>query len=259
MSFERHGSFPPHGYVRWRQGVHVVVALEDTRRSVVGALEGAGTLYRWAAEVGERSIPGGRGPIHVARLGDRTVAVRHYRRGGWMAPLLGDRYIDHPPRPFAELDVSERLRDAGVTTPRIVAGVVSDARPGYRADLATRWLSPGHDLETLLTPNVYPEAARRAGLEAAGRTVGLAHKAGLDHPDLNAGNLFLMPRGSDAWDAALLDLDRARVDSAASGTHERNLARLWRSLGKARRAGRVSWSDADRAAFRRGYEQTVRG
>lgn len=209
------GPFPPAGYRRWRSGAHDAVAWEPAADAVAAALEEAGSLHRWAATRSERAVGGGRGTVHVVRLGPIRAAVRHYRRGGWAAPVLGDRYLDRPPRPFAELAVAERLRARGVATPRIVAAIVTDARPGYRADLATEWLEGGHDLLALLRPGAYPDAARRAALEAAGETVGRAHAAGLDHPDLNVSNLLVFPGAAGEWTAALLDLDRARMAGPA--------------------------------------------
>jgi 3-deoxy-D-manno-octulosonic acid kinase len=182
---------------------------------VADALKAAPTLAAWAAASAARELAGGRGPAWRVELGGAPAAVRHYRRGGWMGPLLGDRYLDRPPRPFAELSVSESLRGAGVPTPRVLAAVVTPAHPGYRADIATEWLSPGLDLEELLRPNQYPVAERAAALEEAGRTIGRAHAAGLDHADLRPRNVFLQPLGAGQWQAALLDLDRARI--AASG------------------------------------------
>ena len=161
---------------------------------------------------------------------------------------LGDRYLDRPPRPFRELSVSVRLRAEGVATPEVLAALVVPARPGYRADLATAWIEPGHDLRDLLAPNVYPAAARRAGLEAAGSLVGRAHRAGLDHPDLNVGNLFLQP-ADPGWRAWLLDLDRATVGPPSPGAARRNVARLVRSLEKERRKGGLAWDNGDLEAF----------
>ncbi len=203
--------FPPPGYARWRQGPHDVVAREPVREVVRAALAESGGLHAWAARHRERILTTGRGEVFAIELGPARAAVRHYHRGGWMATLLDDRYFDSPPRPFAELAVSERLRRAGVPTPQILAAVVTAARPGYRADLATEWLEPGHDLTALLAPNRYPPADRAAGLAAAGRAVGHAHRAGLDHADLNLSNIFVQPRTGGKWAAALLDLDRARL------------------------------------------------
>jgi 3-deoxy-D-manno-octulosonic acid kinase len=193
-----------------------VVALEVVAGAVGEALADHASLADWAAGRAEREVAGGRGPLWHVELGGMSAAVRHYRRGGWMAPLLGDRYFDRPPRPFAELAVSEALRRHGVRTPRVLAAVVTPAGVGYRADIATEWLSPGLDLEELLRPNVYPAAERARAVEVAARAIGRAHAAGLDHPDLRPRNVFLEPRGAGLWEAALLDLDRARIDRAGS-------------------------------------------
>ncbi|MGH7571016.1 MAG: lipopolysaccharide kinase InaA family protein [Gemmatimonadota bacterium] len=226
-----------------------MVATREVSAAVRAALESAPSLSAWARENGERSAsPTGRGTLHVVPLGDRRAAVRHALRGGWMQPL-GDRYFDRPARPFVELAVSDRLRAAGVATPEVLAALVMPARFGYRSDLATEWLEPGHGLLTLLTPNAYPVDLRRAGLAAAGREVGRAHAAGLDHPDLNVGNLFLQPVAEGGWTASLLDLDRATIGDASGGAARGNLERFVRSMEKERRAGRIAWERADLEAF----------
>ncbi|HET6639118.1 MAG TPA: lipopolysaccharide kinase InaA family protein [Gemmatimonadota bacterium] len=212
--FEHRGTpspFPPSGYERSLLGDRDVVALSAVAAAVADALAGAPTLAAWAAASAAREIAGGRGPAWRVELGGVPAAVRHYRRGGWMGPLLGDRYLDATPRPFVELSVSESLRGAGVPTPRVLAAVVVPAHPGYRADIATEWLSPGLDLEEFLRPNLYPAAERAAAIEEAGRTIGRAHEEGLDHPDLRPRNVFLQPLEGGRWKAALLDLDRARI------------------------------------------------
>lgn len=226
-----------------------MVAAREVCGVVRRTLQSAPSLNAWAREKGERSAsPAGRGTLHVASLGDRRAAVRHARRGGWMRPL-GDRYFDRPPRPFVELKVSERLRAAGVDTPEVLATLVIPARLGYRSDLATEWLEPGHGLLALLTPNVYPVDTRQAGLAAAGREVGRAHAVGLDHPDLNVGNLFLQPTAEGGWTAWLLDLDRAAIGIASQSTARRNLERFVRSMEKERHGGRIAWDRADLEVF----------
>lgn len=172
-----------------------------------------------------------------------------------MAPLLGDRYLDRPPRPFRELVVSERLRSAGVFTPRVVAGLAVSARPGYRADLATEWLPGGESLESILAPEALSSDERTEAIEACGETVGEAHAAGLDHPDLNVSNLLLRREAGGAWSAALLDLDRARVGPPDRSAARRNLDRFERSLRKALRADRIRWTEKDREAFAEGYRR----
>lgn len=230
--------FPPPDYVRCRLGEREVVALASLAGAIADALGDAPTLAAWATANAVRELPGGRGPAWRVDLGGVPAAVRHYRRGGWIGPLLGDRYLDSPPRPFVELAVSEALRKAGVRTPRVLAAVVSPAHPGYRADVATEWLSPGLDLEELLRPNVYPAPERAAALEEAGRTISRAHAAGLDHADLRPRNVFLRPLESGRWEAAILDLDRARIAGPrdASGKKKTSSASTGRSRRSAARA-----------------------
>jgi 3-deoxy-D-manno-octulosonic acid kinase len=224
--------------VRTRIGGHDVVAAESAADAVAAALAVAPTLADWSGANARQELSGGRGTAWRVDLGGVPAAVRHYRRGGWMGPLLGDRYLDRPPRPFVELSTSEALREAGVRTPRVLAAVVTPARPGYRADIATAWLSPGLDLEELLRPNLYPDAERAKAIEEAGRAIGKAHAAGLDHPDLRPRNVFLQPRGSGGWDAALLDLDRARLapEGAASAKKKTSSGSIDRSRRNAARA-----------------------
>ncbi|MFN2384650.1 MAG: lipopolysaccharide kinase InaA family protein [Gemmatimonadota bacterium] len=246
-------------YRRWRQGLHEVAALEDVSAAVVDALDATPSLHAWAAARADASRPGGRGVVHRATLGPRRVMIRHFHRGGWMAPLLGDRYLGRARRPFDELAVSERLRAAGVRTPRVLAAVVTRTPPGYRADLATEWLENGHDFEQLLRPNVWPAAERLAACTAAGATVGAAHRAGLDHPDLHVTNIFVQRDAAGSWTAALLDLDRARLgDPLDAQGQKKNLARLARSLDKRRRAGRLTWGATEQAAFDSGYTRGLR-
>jgi 3-deoxy-D-manno-octulosonic acid kinase len=85
-------------------------------------------------------------------------------------------------------------------------------------------------------------------MEAVGGLVGRAHRAGLDHPDLNVGNLFLEP-ADPGWRAWLLDLDRATIGPPSPDSTRRNLARLVRSLEKERRRGGIAWDEADLDAF----------
>lgn len=225
--------FPPPDYSRWRQGRHDAVAHETIADTVREALDAAGGLSAWAAPRAERAIETGRGTVYAVRLGPVLAAVRHFHRGGWMAPFLDDRYLDSPPRPFAELAVSERIRAAGVATPRVLAAIVTSMCVGYQADLATDWLEPGHDLAALLAPNRYPASHRRAALQAAGETVGRAHRAGLDHADLNLSNVFVQPRDAGRWTAALIDLDRARMDDSSSGAFKKKTSAA--SIDRSRR------------------------
>ena len=87
--------------------------------------------------------------------------------------------------------------------------------------------------------------------EEAGRLIARAHRAGLDHADLNAHNLLFTTTGR-GW---IIDLDRGRVRIPATGWRERNLARLKRSLLKLRGTRPVEDVERDFARLRTAYDR----
>ncbi len=259
----------PPGFVRVDVGGAKLLARADARDALERAVLDHGTLERWAARSARRRLGGGRGGVHVveARPGSaRSEAwvVRHYRRGGAVARLLEDRYAraGGPARPFAEVSVLAAAGARGVPVPGPVAGAVYEAGPFYRADLVTAEVPGTVDLAALLF-----EAGRHGGagtdglvpredaLHAAGRLIRCAAAAGLEHADLNAGNVLLRGGevGPEAW---LVDLDRCRILPAGrSASAARMLARLERSLAKLGRAHGRSLAAGELAALRAGAEE----
>jgi tRNA A-37 threonylcarbamoyl transferase component Bud32 len=211
-----------------------------------------GSLARAGARDPEALTLTGRGTVYAvpAPAGGRWV-VRRYHRGGWMAPLLGDRYLRHgTARPLTETLASEAARSRGIPTPRIVAGMLYPAGPVYRADLVSEWIPDTVDLAAYLfgdDPDPRPGRRRHApaALTAAGELIHELAAAGIRHRDLNAKNLLVAP---DAGGPRLhvLDLDRATVDEPGGATAMG--ARLVRSLRKFEgRTGRPLEPEAWRA------------
>jgi 3-deoxy-D-manno-octulosonic acid kinase len=193
-----------------------------------------------------------------------------------MAPLLGDRYVSglEGPRPLLELRASAAVRARGVPTPAVVAGAVYPAGLFYRADLVTELVPGGTDLRTVLFGDGGRSGApgggtrdgagdgddpaaggpsREEALEAAGRLVRRMEQAGVEHPDLNAGNILLT--GEDELTRAhLLDLDRCRVlapgESAQVGPMRQ---RLLRSLWKLQRGSGAPLSHDELASLGQGF------
>lgn len=165
------------------------------------------------------------------RRAPRRWLVRHYRRGGAVAPLLGDRYLRvGTPRPFRELAASEAVRARGVETPRVMAATVHPAGPFYRGDLVTEYVEDARDLAEALFREDRPPAERRRVLTATGRLVAELADAGVRHRDLNAKNVLLKGEG-EALRPLVLDLDRCRLDPAhQAASPEAMLERLLRSL-----------------------------
>lgn len=245
----------PRGYVEERErGAHVV-ALPSVIGQVLEAVRRAGTLHGWAAAQPGARVFTGRGAAYGVQTPAGTWVVRHYRRGGAVARLLGDRYVRlGAARPLAELRASEAARQRGVRTPEVVAAVVYGAGPFYRADLATTLVPGAADLaETALGASRLDAAARADAWAAAGTLLRDAMAAGVEHADLNLRNVLIAttPEGMRAY---LLDLDRAVVHEGplADDARAAMLRRFHRSRRKLERAlGHVT-SDMELAAFETG-------
>jgi 3-deoxy-D-manno-octulosonic acid kinase len=222
-----------------------------------GTLARDGTLQAWGAQGEGDDLAGGRGgaaaraapgpgPTNTARW-----VSRHYRRGGWVAPLLGDRYAAVGiARPFRELAASVAARARGVLTPAVVAGAVYRAGFVYRADLVTEEVPDARSLADWLRAS-RDGAAEADLLRRAGRAVRGLERARVVHADANAGNI-LMAREGPAW---VVDLDRAAVLSqgaAQSGTRMRG--RLERSLRKLYAIHGLAFGASAWDALRAGYE-----
>ncbi len=254
------------------------------RREVVDwarpLVEAGRPLHAWARDAEGARPLSGRGtvwdvpaPVRGPDRRDRW-AVRHYWRGGAVAPLLGDRYLKvGEPRPVLELAAAEHVRSRGISTPAVIAGAVYPAGPfQYRADLVTEMIPDAVDLGLLLfgaaaLKDGAPEDARaeapqpadddlaHAALEAAGGLVREMERAGIYHPDMNARNILLTREGGEVR-AHLLDLDRCQCRERGVpvpvGPMRERLRRSLTKLGA--RAGR-ELDEGRREALARGMHR----
>lgn len=223
---------PPAGYVTGRERGAWVVALPSVFEDVVSAVRARGTLHEAAAAQPAGASFSGRGAAHLMQLGSELAVVRHYRRGGAVAGVLGDRYLrTGRPRPARELEASIRARLRGVATPEVLATVTYAAAVWYRADIATRYVPATRDLATAVLSEARADAAARLRLwRAAGGLLGHVFDAGVEHADLNLRNVLV----SDDARAFLIDLDRAvvRDDPVTGAARAAMLERLHRSRRK---------------------------
>lgn len=259
---------PPDGFVEVvREGARVW-ARPEARRWAERALDTHGTLHRAARRTPGAVTREGRGTVYavpaapdeveeaLGRVGGRW-AVRHYRRGGLVARVLGDRYLRiGAPRPFREAEVSEAVRALGIPTPRVVAAAVYPAGIFYRGDLVTRWIPDALELaQVLFDPErrgVGGSVDRRDALAEAGGLIRRMARAGVRHPDLNAKNVLLEWSGS-VPDAYLLDLDRCTVsEGPAPGAADAMRERLLRSLRKFEKRADLEVPPGELRALERG-------
>ena len=207
--------------------------------------------FWWQSQDRMRAGSGGRGGITFIDTPVGPCVLRHYRRGGWMAPLLGDRYLwsgRHRSRGFAEFRMLAELVRRGLPVPAPIAARYRQRGPCYRADLITRTVEGAVTLAQRI-------ADRRMDgrlAEQVGELVARFHAAGVDHADLNAHNILIA--ADHLW---LIDFDRGEIRAPGTAWKLGNLARLKRSLLK------VGACDHDEAALdrevwaplMRGYER----
>lgn len=204
------------------------------RSGGVGYVEDAvrlsGTLHAHARNSGGEPLKG-RTTAWVLADPERDWVVRHYVRGGAVAPLLEDRYLRLGSyRPVREAEVSDEVRARGVATPQVQAFVLYPAGPFYRADIATARIPGATDLAAAsLGPGRGAKSDREDAWRAAGRLLRATFGAGVVHGDLNLRNI-VVSRTAGGRVAHLLDLDRCRIVRRCSSGHvHRMLQRLHRS------------------------------
>jgi 3-deoxy-D-manno-octulosonic acid kinase len=185
----------------------------------------------WPAPGGDAPAGAGRGATAVLPLGPRgSLRLKQLRRGGCLGSLWGQRFAG-PGRLLRNLTLPVEAALRGIDTPSPVALLVAVAGPGlYRGWLAVENVPDATDLLAALRSAAPPSSAE---LACAMRAVRRMHDRGLEHRDLNLGNVLLRRGGPPG--ALVIDLDAARLRAGPLGfrARQRALRRLERSHVKA--------------------------
>jgi hypothetical protein len=236
----------PDGFVAETRGARMLVARADCddelRRAGLDQPEG------WERRLVAPAGPSGRGPSAIVELPSAGPAhLKRLRRGGLAGPLWGDRFVGTR-RVLDNVRVPVELRRREVSTPAPLALLID----GVGSRLVRAWLAveriEAEDLRAWLVPG------RPGGTEALAKAMALVrrmHERGLEHRDLNLGNLLI--RTGRVPEAFVIDLDGARLHPGPLGFRacQRALRRLERSYVKACHPGPAP---ADvREAFYREY------
>ena len=198
--------------------------------------------------------PGGRGGIAVITTPTGDCVLRHYRRGGLIAPLLDDRYLwcgALRTRSGAEFHLLQDMVRRKLPVPVPVAARYVRHGLFYRADLITMRLAPTRTLAQCLAASALDAPLA----EAVGAVVARFHRAGIWHADLNAHNVLV-----GIEHIYLIDFDRACQRPSAIRWQRTNLTRLRRSLLKLGAADDrdESWFDQQIwTPLRRTYEKVL--
>jgi hypothetical protein len=120
----------------------------------------------------------------------------------WRDRFLGSRRL------LANLTVPAEVERRGIATAAPVALLLREGPPSFfRGWLATSEIEEARDLLTRLGETPIPTRPQLASVAAQVRR---AHDQGIEHRDLNLGNLLVRERGA-GWEVFLVDLDRAVV------------------------------------------------
>lgn len=199
------------------------------------------------------AVRGGRGGAAMVDTPAGECVLRHYRRGGAVAPLLGDRYLWTGPdrtRCFREFRLLQAIVRLGLPGPVPVAARYDRCGFFYTADLLTRRIERARTLaEQVTSMPLTADVAREAGA-----LVARFHREGIWHADLNAHNIMLSPAGMH-----LIDFDRGRFRPASAQWRQANLQRLRRSMIKlgAAEAGQKTFEMQIWKPLLAGYERTL--
>jgi 3-deoxy-D-manno-octulosonic acid kinase len=202
------------------------------RRGLEEAVRSAGLddPQTWGALLARGRRGSGRGA--TARLDLEAagpVVLKRMRRGGVLAPVWRDRYPG-----LARLEANLRLPlealRRGVPTAEPAAMLLLSGPPGlYQAWLAMREIPAAADLLALLAAGPVPPPVLETALQAV-RTM---HDRGIEHADLNLGNVLVQDL-APGLRGFVVDLDRARLHPGpvSASVRDRGLARLVRSYRK---------------------------
>lgn len=205
----------------------------------------------WYSDQRLRVGEGGRGGVAYVDTPAGECVLRHYRRGGAMAALLGDRYLwrgRDRTRGFAEFRLLRELHALGLPVPRAVAARCQRVGRYYTADLMTLCIAQAQTIAQHVANDTFDDdLAQRVGA-----LVACFHRRGVFHADLNAHNVLMNPTG-----LYLIDFDRGAMRTPAHGWQQANLARLHRSLLKlgAARAGGDAFERGVWAVLSDAYER----
>ncbi|HEX7815874.1 3-deoxy-D-manno-octulosonic acid kinase [Dyella sp.] len=173
-----------------------------------------------------RVQPGGRGGVAVVDTPAGPCVLKHYRRGGMVAAVMGDRYwwtgADRT-RGFSELRLLGFIASLGLPGPRAVATRYVRHGLFYTADLLTGRIAQASTLAQCLAQGQLDAALATA----TGELIARFHQAGIWHADLNAHNVLVSKSGLH-----LIDFDRGERRVPSMDWQQANLLRLRRSLLK---------------------------
>jgi hypothetical protein len=229
----------PEGFASRVEGARTLLVRHDLLEDAVE--EGLARKARWDEILGEaRGGPGRGAAARIELRSGARLVLKKMRRGGLVGSMWRERYAGAA-RLLSNLTVPREVSRRGVATAAPAVLLLEEGPKGlFQGWLGTDEIPNARDLMTRLAE--VPPPSREA-MTAAATMVRRAHDAGVEHRDLNLGNLLV--REDRAPEAFLVDLDRARLHPGPLPLALRReaLQRLGRSYEK--RFGRSGALGAD--------------
>jgi hypothetical protein len=173
------------------------------------------------------AAPSGAGRGSTARLllpDGRRLVLKKLLRGG-AAGRLRRELFSGTARLLGNIVTPLMAAERGIATPAPAALLMVPGPPGfYHAWLAMEEIASASDLSTIIDSGSSVSLDQAA---AAMRLVRRAHDNGLDHRDLNLGNILVRTTAAGECEAFIIDLDKARL-AAGKLPFRRKLAALLR-------------------------------
>ena len=186
----------------------------------------------WQDRAEVKAVSAGRGRAWFIDSDKQSMVLRHYQRGGWIANLLGDKYLWsglNKTRAWREWHLLCSLWQQGLPVPQPLAAHVEQKGLFYCADLLTCTIPQSQPLSGWLNEQTLSSSL----WQSIGALICRFHNANIYHADLNAHNILITEQHA----FYLIDFDRGRSMPASSNQapwKKSNLKRLRRSLMKLR-------------------------
>ena len=175
----------------------------------------------------------GRGSVFSYDLGETTVVLKHYHRGGLIGKIIHDSYLYlglNKTRMVREFRLLAVMRERGLPVPNPVAVRVKKHALFYSGDLITEKIDSSKTLaEHLKIAPITPQLWKKiAGV------IQEFHRENIYHADLNANNILI----NDQNEVFLIDFDKSYVRENGNWKKQ-NIERLLRSLRKIKNTSAV--------------------
>jgi hypothetical protein len=221
---------PPDGFTVERSGATTLVTATDLSAALVQ--RGLNTAEGWISLLQQGQRGAGRGVTATLKLPSGVcLRLKQLKRGGMTRHLWRDR-LPGRRRLMENLSIPLEAITRGIATPKPVALLLLKGPPLlFRGWIAFEEIAGATDLIERWSSGHRPSTDE---LAISMQLVKRMHDAGIEHTDLNVGNILLRASATGEPEAFVIDLDNARLhpSALALAARQRSIRRLERSYLK---------------------------